>query len=384
MHDLKRVQRTRSRGFTLIELLVVIAIIAVLIALLLPAVQQAREAARRTQCRNNLKQLGLAYYNYESTYSTFPMEKIDFTGATPTILFQQNCNQMVLPFLDQAPIYNLFNFNTIWSDPVNYPATTASLPVMLCPSAPSKESRVAPSANTYANKPPYTSVVSGNPTAAYPDPTTTNGGYGACDYMALSGARASIWGSSGDPIPSAALSPNLTLPGNTPTTKENRFTSTMHSTMSRRVAQVTDGLSNTFMIVECAGRPTFYRSRQRVVATVPSGANMGAVLMNKDGWGWADPGFSGAIDGATYDGYTTNSAVKGNAPLQNATACAGGVCAGTCFVNCNNDSEMFSWHVGGAMVLMGDGSVKYISENMGNLLIGALATGDAGDLPGEF
>src|SRR5690349_4192382 len=99
-------RKSRVHGFTLIELLVVIAIIGILVSLLLPAVQQAREAARRSQCRNNLKQLGLAYYNYESNYNTFPMEKIDYTGATPPINFQQNCNQMVLPFLDQAPLYN--------------------------------------------------------------------------------------------------------------------------------------------------------------------------------------------------------------------------------------------------------------------------------------
>src|SRR5207245_2767120 len=114
----------RSAGFTLIELLVVIAIIAVLISLLLPAVQQAREAARRSQCRNNLKQIGLALMNYESSYKYFPMEKIDATGWSPnTQVYQQCWTAMVLPFLDQAAMYNQFNFNDIWADPAQWAVT---------------------------------------------------------------------------------------------------------------------------------------------------------------------------------------------------------------------------------------------------------------------
>src|SRR5262249_6518176 len=93
--------KRNQRGFTLIELLVVIAIIAILIALLLPAVQQAREAARRTQCKNNLKQLGLAIHNYESTHSTLPPQ----SGGT----YDNNEMSgivMMLPYLDQAPLWN--------------------------------------------------------------------------------------------------------------------------------------------------------------------------------------------------------------------------------------------------------------------------------------
>src|SRR4051812_34956396 len=94
--------RVRRRGFTLIELLVVIAIIAVLIALLLPAVQQAREAARRTQCKNNLKQIGLALHNYHDTYDQFPLG----------VLNKLNWRVSVLPMLDQAPAYNQLSFVT--------------------------------------------------------------------------------------------------------------------------------------------------------------------------------------------------------------------------------------------------------------------------------
>ena len=103
--------RFRSRrAFTLIELLVVIAIIAVLIALLLPAVQQAREAARRTQCKNNLKQMGLAIHNYLDTHSVFPFGKgPSYAGAPVYARWSQHA--MLLPFLDQAPLYNSINFS---------------------------------------------------------------------------------------------------------------------------------------------------------------------------------------------------------------------------------------------------------------------------------
>ena len=101
-------KRLRSPGFTLIELLVVIAIIAVLIALLLPAVQQAREAARRTQCKNNLKQIGLALHNYHDTFLIFPEAAYwDLTViASPNIDSQWCWSTMILPYMDQANLFN--------------------------------------------------------------------------------------------------------------------------------------------------------------------------------------------------------------------------------------------------------------------------------------
>ncbi|MBM80740.1 MAG: prepilin-type cleavage/methylation domain-containing protein [Planctomycetaceae bacterium] len=105
----------RKRGFTLIELLVVIAIIAILIALLLPAVQQAREAARRSTCKNNLKQIGLGMANYEETFKIFPAQYYNvhgsvFGGMRWTDSAKGSYLVQLLPFVDQAPLYNKINF----------------------------------------------------------------------------------------------------------------------------------------------------------------------------------------------------------------------------------------------------------------------------------
>jgi prepilin-type N-terminal cleavage/methylation domain-containing protein/prepilin-type processing-associated H-X9-DG protein len=120
------------RGFTLIELLVVIAIIAILIALLLPAVQQAREAARRTQCRNNLKQLGLALHNYHDAHSSFPFGWGGTTPASGSPAY--SAISQILPYFDQAPLYNTIDFQRPLTDPVNDAARMTEIPMLRCPS----------------------------------------------------------------------------------------------------------------------------------------------------------------------------------------------------------------------------------------------------------
>ncbi len=129
----------RRRGFTLIELLVVIAIIAVLIALLLPAVQQAREAARRSQCKNNLKQIGLAMHNYHDLFRGFPPGWIGVDPATGAQSAHAGGSGagwalMLLPQMDQAPLYSKFDLNVPINDPVNAPWIKTTISSLVCPS----------------------------------------------------------------------------------------------------------------------------------------------------------------------------------------------------------------------------------------------------------
>ena len=335
---MKNFRTERRSGFTLIELLVVIAIIAVLVSLLLPAVQQAREAARRTQCRNNLKQIGLAMHNYESSYGMFPPSRINLTSPA---IFQQSWAVMVLPYIDQAPMYNLYNFNTNWYDPLNDAVTTTRLSAMICPSVP-----------VDGIGSPDTAIVSALTSAQ----RTTAPAWGRTDYGSINAVRNSVFVLSG--LPS--------------TNTKDTFSAMGRGPGGVKIAEITDGTSSTMMITEDAGRSAQFISGKP--GTNPRVGNIAfGTKYVADGWNWADINGGFSMDGADPGGVQNNTSGSGTV--------TGG---GTCWINCTNDSEMYSFHTGGAMALNADGSVHFLSENMSGAVLAALATRSQGDIVGEF
>jgi prepilin-type N-terminal cleavage/methylation domain-containing protein len=225
-------KRQRRIGFTLIELLVVIAIIAILIALLLPAVQQAREAARRTECKNHLKQWGLALHNYHDTNNRLPWSCLAIAQATPlpaTPGSNMSWYVSVLPYADQAPMYNQMNTSLHYNHPQNFPFKAVSFSLLFCASS-ALADRKGDSEAAGANV-PFTQV-----------PTTAH-------YCGLMGVKGPVAGS--NPVT------NWPTTGNT-TTDHGGFTSngTMYANTCLNFRDITDGLSNTFSLGEIsAGTP---------------------------------------------------------------------------------------------------------------------------------
>jgi prepilin-type N-terminal cleavage/methylation domain-containing protein/prepilin-type processing-associated H-X9-DG protein len=241
--------RIRS-GFTLIELLVVIAIIAVLIGLLLPAVQKIREAANRMKCTNNLKQIGLAMHNHHDVNGYFPPSATS-TPFNPGWASLHAWGAFLLPFIEQDNVARIYRWDLNWNDPVNQPAVTTQLKIMLCPSAASKRVDMAPPSTTPAG--PWQSAPSDY------TPTTR--------------------------IAQGAITAGFV--NYTPTD----INGMMVTNMKLGFADVLDGTSNTIALAEDAGRPQRWQAGKMTNSQV---ANSAA--------GWADRNNLIAPTGAKTDG----------------------------------------------------------------------------------
>ena len=212
----------RARGFTLIELLVVISIIGVLVALLLPAVQAAREAARRTQCINNIKQLSLATQNYHSTHGLFPMSSVNGNGHG----LGQTCFTLILPYLEQKPLHAAYNFQLEFWTTANSTVVATQLATMICPSNPQIEPRPASDLKSLTGTPPTvpgTSIFARN------------------HYAANWGGGRGTWGADFTSMKQTSRGVMMTISSVDSTGKPNNCI---------RIEQITDGSTNTILMGE--------------------------------------------------------------------------------------------------------------------------------------
>ncbi|WP_339733981.1 DUF1559 domain-containing protein [uncultured Gimesia sp.] len=300
--------KSRKYGFTLIELLVVIAIIAILIALLLPAVQQAREAARRSTCKNNLKQIGLALHNYHDTHRTFPQGNYGMTNNAWPLRDGTNWRTMILPYMDQATVYNqltfdntaaTFNGNSYTGNEV---LIGLKLPIFLCPS----------------------SILD-------PFDTGGNNSTGGLNhhYAGIQGAARPIPGSNPD---------KGTRDCGHGWSCDN---GTLFSNECITIAKIVDGSSNTIMVAEQSGEV--------------DGKNLTANYYG----GWHGARNDSRVSGSSCsDLWSAGTTCVRFAPNSNI------IQGGATDTKYRNNTVINSEHTGGIHVLLGDGSVHFISENI--------------------
>ena len=334
----------RRRGFTLIELLVVIAIIAVLIALLLPAVQQAREAARRTQCKNNLKQMGLALHNYHDVYNMFPPGVIaSLAGGWGASWYMR-----ILPYVDQAPVFNKLTFSGThhgWA----YTGVTegnangqilraTTINFAICPSSPMPA--------TQTNDIPIT----------------------AAQYNGLSGMR------DGNGVTNTAgrLAPCCSCCGGQQATGQISSSGMLVPTEGINLSAATDGSSNTIMVGEAS------------MFIIPSGGTTRTLQVNGAHgimMGTSTLATVRSINGGTFERCFNLTTVNypPNAPVIDNNGSWPGV--GN---NFGSNNPLNSAHTGGVHVLLADGSTRFISDNIDMGTLRRLSSRDDGQVIGEF
>lgn len=309
------------RGFTLIELLVVIAIIAVLIALLLPAVQQAREAARRTQCKNNLKQIGLALHGYHDTHNRLPISQGMAQNASAQNFLQRTWGRSILPFVEQGAIYSKWDWSKGHAAGTNRELTATAIAIFKCPSSPA---------------PAVITVTGTGADVDHPDGPTFQAGI--MEYF----GNSVNWDFPGHPT-GATTAEVAQIQGMIP-----------YHTEGIRFSEVTDGLTNTVMVGECAGGEKRYYARY-VVNGLQHPTQGSWATRNRTGLGPVD------ATGTIYLG--------GNKVLNG--------------VNYNG-TNYYSFHTGICHFLLGDGSTRSVSENIDLDLAFRIFVRNDGGVVGEF
>ncbi|WP_146504208.1 DUF1559 domain-containing protein [Rubinisphaera italica] len=331
------------RGFTLIELLVVIAIIAILVALLLPAVQQAREAARRSSCKNNLKQLALAMHNYHDVHSVFPRANFEKVGGNAYRGF--SAQAMLLPFLEQSALYDQFNFSLMADEGVNNTAKQNTIAAFLCPSDPN----AIPNGGGYNNGPGNNYVVSAGPSVFY--------NIGTADQVGMFNYRKRISFRDITDGTSNVIAASELIKGD--------------GNNSATAISDADAIKD---IAKPGGTPSSFLTPAQINAWGQLG------LTAKNGGSALTNGYVGGNWAIGNHGLTAfNTLLTPNSTYPNVIQCSG--------CQTFDNQGMFaarSQHKGGVQVAMGDGGVRFISENIDHQTWIYLGGIQDGNVIGEF
>jgi prepilin-type processing-associated H-X9-DG protein len=307
-------------AITLIELLVVIAITGALIALLLPAVQAARESARRASCLNNLKQLGLAIHNYHDARGKFPPGAVGPQGDAHPAFFglkHHALGSYLLPYLEQESLASEYRWDFSWNDYPNQRVVNTQLKAWQCPSAESNR------------------IQDGSLVTVTPPPGVLWGGTAACgDYAGLLRMDAEL------------ARRGLIDSASGPRDESGNYLGIFALNGATRLADVRDGTSHTIMMAECAGRPEFWQGRREVPNLWLSGGPWASRNML---WG-------------------RGAAPDGTSPF------------GPCAINCTNDREVYSFHPAGANAVFADGSVRFLKQSISIRVFARLVTRAGGEV----